>query len=199
MKLNAEEVATTVAENVPDNRMWLEMGIDLDNRSFELRGEISSDMVAFALRALTKLVQMGPEPIVIYLNSPGGSIYDGLAIHDLIIACPCHVTVVGLGHVMSMAPIVMLAADTRVALPNTRFMVHAPIFMRERETSVDVQEEEVVEAQFCKQAMLKILAQRTNKSVKFWSEKMTKKDYYFGLDEAIKYGIVSKPKKKRKK
>lgn len=182
-----------------DSGLWLQMGLDLENRSFELRGEINDDLVALTLRALNKLTDLSPEPITIFLNSPGGSIYDGFAIYDLIVGCPCKITIIALGSVFSMAPIIMIAADVRVALPNTRFMVHAPLFTREKETSVDTHIDDVLEGQFCKDRIVEILAERTNKKGSWWEEKITRQDYYFDLTEAIEYGIITPTVKKRKK
>jgi ATP-dependent Clp protease protease subunit len=184
-----EPVEQTIS---PEERMlWLQVGLDLEKRSFELRGVVDDSMTAFTLRCLTKLCDMGRAPITIYLNSPGGSVTDGFAIYDLIEECPCEVTVVAFGMVGSMAPIVMLAADKRYALSRTQFMVHSPMFMTERETSVDHHMDDAIDGIKCKSLMLKILAKRTKKPLQWWKEKMNRKDFTFGLKQALEYGILT--------
>lgn len=180
-----------VQRSEEENMLWLQMGLDLDSRSFELRGSVDDNMTAFALRCLTKLTAENHDPITIFLNSPGGSAPDGFAIYDLIESCPCHVTIVGMGQICSMAPIIMLAGDVRIALPNTTFMVHAPLFTRERETSVDTHLDDAREGLGCKKMMLKILAKKTNKPIEWWNAKITKQDYNFNCKQAEEYGILT--------
>lgn len=66
----------------------------------------------------------GLSPITVIINSPGGSVVEGLAIYDAIKACKNHVTAIGYGKIWSMAGYIMQAADTRVMMPNSSYMLH---------------------------------------------------------------------------
>lgn len=63
-------------------------------------------------------------PITLLLNTPGGEWYNGLAIYDTIKSSKNHITIIGLGHVMSMGTVIMQAADERLVSANCRLMVH---------------------------------------------------------------------------
>lgn len=64
------------------------------------------------------------EPIIIIMNNPGGSFYDGMAIYDAIKACRSHVTIKVFGVAMSMGAVILQAADARIMAPNARCMIH---------------------------------------------------------------------------
>lgn len=76
------------------------------------------------IKNLTILESINKEPITIILNTPGGDWYHGMAIYDAIAACKAHVTVKGIGQVMSMGSVIMQAADSRVLYPNAKMMIH---------------------------------------------------------------------------
>lgn len=69
------------------------------------------------------------KPIQMYINSPGGSVYDGMAIYDAMrhIKCPVHTFCVG--HAASMASVLLSAGQKgfRCSLPNSRIMIHQPL------------------------------------------------------------------------
>ena len=64
------------------------------------------------------------QEINIIMNNPGGDWYHGMAIYDAIHNSPCHCTVKVYGHAMSMGSIILQAADHRIMMPNSRFMIH---------------------------------------------------------------------------
>ncbi|MEE9401427.1 MAG: ATP-dependent Clp protease proteolytic subunit [Dehalococcoidia bacterium] len=76
------------------------------------------------LKGIMVLTHLGPDPITLILNNPGGNEYQGLAIYDAIRATPCHVEVRIMGHAMSMAAWFSQAADTRIIYPNATMMIH---------------------------------------------------------------------------
>lgn len=113
---------------------WLNHGVDIQNRliyfgssSQSSDGEdtgidaVTSERIYKNLRALESL---GDGPITIVLNSIGGSWYHGMAIYDTIKACKCHCTIIVYGQAMSMGSVILQAADRRVMMPNSRFMMH---------------------------------------------------------------------------
>ena len=76
-----------------------------------------------SMRALEHADKKGP--ITIIMNNPGGNWYHGMAIYDRITDSPCHVTVIGTGHVMSMASIILQAADKRLLSRNATILLHS--------------------------------------------------------------------------
>ena len=84
---------------------------------------VDADLSSRVIKALHILDQK-EEPIIVVLNNPGGDFYHGMAIYDAIKACKSHITIKVYGMAMSMAAIILQAADKRVMMPNARLMVH---------------------------------------------------------------------------
>jgi len=76
------------------------------------------------LRNLHLLMNIGPEPILIHMNTHGGDWYHGMAVYDAIKTCPCYVTIVNYTHARSMSSLILCAADRRVMMPHSVFMFH---------------------------------------------------------------------------
>jgi ATP-dependent protease ClpP protease subunit len=64
------------------------------------------------------------DPITILMNNPGGDWYHGMAIYDAIKTSTCYCNIKVYGHAMSMGSIILQAADNRIMMPNSRFMIH---------------------------------------------------------------------------
>jgi ATP-dependent Clp endopeptidase proteolytic subunit ClpP len=84
---------------------------------------VNAELAERVIKALLILDQK-EEPITIILNNPGGDFYHGMAIYDAIKACKSHITIKVYGMAMSMAAVILQAADKRVMMPNARFMIH---------------------------------------------------------------------------
>ncbi len=171
--------------------LWISHGIDLDNRIIELTGSVSEGMSSVVLRALVRMNLMSHDPITLYLSSLGGSVYDGLAIYDLIRASPSPVVVYANGKIMSMGVVILLAGDKRYAAKNTRFMMHSlshGTLGKVRDTDIDVNE-----AKITNDNMIKIIAERSKFKYKYLKEELEEKskDIWFGLTTARKYGILT--------
>jgi ATP-dependent Clp protease protease subunit len=91
-------------------------------------GEIDDKMALATCRRLLALSQESDAPITLLISSPGGHVESGDAIHDMIRFVRAPVTTVGTGWVASAGTHIYLAApkERRLALPNTRFMIHQP-------------------------------------------------------------------------
>jgi ATP-dependent Clp protease protease subunit len=76
------------------------------------------------LHILDSAAPKGDQPITIIMNNSGGDEYHGMAIFDAIKACKNHVTIIVMGHAMSMGSIILQAADKRIMTPNSRMMIH---------------------------------------------------------------------------
>lgn len=127
--------------------------------------------------------------IFIYINSPGGSVYDGLSVYDVMQYVRPDVHTICTGIAASMAA-VLLAAGTkgkRAALPHARVMIHQPLGGVQGQAS-DI---EIVHAEIqkIKRELYEILAYHTGQSYeKIWKD--SDRDYWMRADEAQAYGLV---------
>lgn len=105
---------------------FLDHGIDLSTRTIYIGGEceeIDSHEAQRVISALHILDRTDGE-ITIKICSPGGDWYCGMAIYDAVATCANEVKMVGYGQIMSMAAIILQAADTRILMPRASVMVH---------------------------------------------------------------------------
>ena len=89
-----------------------------------LSGEVNVNMYHHLIAGLAKAKESDNPSLNIFLNTPGGEVYHGLAIYDLLIAQDRHITITCIGHVMSMGAIILQAADTRFCTPNSHILIH---------------------------------------------------------------------------
>jgi ATP-dependent Clp protease protease subunit len=183
---------------------WLQLGVDIESRRIHVNLHVDETMMSIVLRGLIKMSDISNDPIELHLSSYGGDVYDGLAIYDAIMACPCDVVIRATGKIMSAGLLIFLAGDYRVASEHTTFMAHAVssgIEGKVRDVEIDVKEMKRLNG-----IMMNILSQRTKKPIKFWEKVTMSHDKYFDLTEAKELGIITninslKPKvvKKTKK
>lgn len=101
----------------------LETGADYVRRTIHLYGDID-DALSYRFSVALGIMDREDGDITIHLSSTGGSVEDGFAIYDAIKMARNRVVVVGHGPIMSMAAVVMQAAELRLMAPNARFMIH---------------------------------------------------------------------------
>lgn len=112
-----------------DIELYLSTGVDFRRKSMDMVGEIGDASVEQWTRSIRFLDRSHPEkPLTIYLNSEGGSVYQGLALIDTIRACSSEVHIHVVGECMSMAVWVLQAADVRKMSLNSRMMIHIGSF-----------------------------------------------------------------------
>ncbi len=131
--------------------------------------------------------------IIFYVNSPGGSVYDGLAIIDTMNYVKCDIQTVGVGMQASMGA-VLLSNGTkgkRMILPNSKVMIHQPWSTGRDRASVTEMEITLREMQDIKKRLVDIIARNTGKS-RDKVEKDADRDFWMSAEEATKYGIVDK-------
>ncbi len=128
--------------------------------------------------------------IKLYINSPGGSVYDGLAIIDTMNYIKPDVQTIGIGLQASMGAMLLAcgAKGKRFVLPNARVMIHQPSYGAGQAKVTD-QEIELREGLYVKRKLIEILAERTGKDTK-QVEKDMDRDNWMSAEEAVKYGIV---------
>jgi len=129
--------------------------------------------------------------IYFYINSPGGHVYDGLAIYDTMQFLTCDVQTIGIGLQASMGAF-LLGSGTkgkRAVLPNAKTMIHQP--SSGARGKISDMEIDLKEGIALKQLLNKILAKNTGQTVKR-IEQDSDRDYWMSAEESVKYGLVDK-------
>lgn len=129
--------------------------------------------------------------IKLYINSPGGTVYDGLAIYDTIQYIMPDVMTIGIGLQASMGSFLLSSGTKgkRVALPNSRIMIHQP--SSGTQGKVSDQEITLREHLTLKQRLNEILAKNTGQKLSK-IEKDVDRDFWMSSEEAVKYGLIDK-------
>jgi ATP-dependent Clp protease, protease subunit len=127
--------------------------------------------------------------IQMYINSPGGQIYAGLAIYDTMQMIPNRISTVAVGVTASFGT-VLLAAGTkghRYALPHATIHMHQPLGGASGQASdIEIQAREILRL---KSRLNNILATSTNQSLEA-IERDTERDFYLDAQQAVEYGLV---------
>jgi ATP-dependent Clp protease protease subunit len=162
----------------------------LKERIVFLGSPIDDDVANLIIAQLLFCEAEDPEkPINLYINSPGGSVTAGLAIYDTMQYVRPDVATICLGQAASMAAWLLAAGakGKRMALPNSRIMIHQPMGgFQGQATDVDIQAREILKL---RQRMNEILADHVGKSVEQIA-KDTERDYYLSGEEALAYGVI---------
>jgi ATP-dependent Clp protease protease subunit len=129
--------------------------------------------------------------IIFYINSPGGSVYDGLAIFDTMNYVKCDVQTVGVGLQASMGAFLLSSGTKgkRLLLPNSKVMIHQPSSgTRGKVTDMEIDLKEGIAV---KKLLNEILAKNTGQKLS-QIEKDADRDYWMNATEAKNYGLVDK-------
>ena len=163
----------------------------LQSRIVYLAGEINEEVANIIIMQMLWLNADNPEiPIDFYINSPGGAVYDGLAIKDIIYNLQCKVNTIGVGVCASMAAY-LLASGTgvRKATENTRIMIHS--VSGGSTGSIQDMQVDYKETKFLQDLMVRDLMKFTKgKSSKRNINSKVERDYYMDVKEAIKMGLI---------
>ncbi|MFT5365521.1 MAG: ATP-dependent Clp protease protease subunit [Candidatus Latescibacterota bacterium] len=164
----------------------------MDARTILISDPVDHKLTAKVTAQLLFLDHQDQEkPIRIFINSPGGSVYDGFAIYDMIRFVRPKVKIISSGLSASAATVIMLAADKeyRMAMPNARIMIHQPS-MRFQGAAEDVRRtaEEVLKI---KKKINEMYAEETGQTFEKVQED-TDRDYWMSPEEALEYGLISK-------
>jgi ATP-dependent Clp protease protease subunit len=127
-----------------------------------------------------------------YVNSPGGVIYSGMAIYDTMQLVQAPISTVAVGSTASFGTILLTAGATgrRYALPNATIHIHQPLIMgggiSGQATDLDIQAKEILRL---RTRLNEILARHTGQSIE-QIERDTDRDRYFTAQEAVEYGLI---------
>lgn len=162
----------------------------LKDRIIFLGEDVNSHTANLIVAQLLFLAHEDPKKdIKLYINSPGGSVYDGLAIIDTMNFIQPDVQTIGIGLQASMGAMLLScgAKGKRYILPNSRVMIHQP--SSGTEGKITDQEIALKEGIFLKKRLAEIFAKNTSKDIKT-VEKDMDRDNWMSAEEALQYGIV---------
>ncbi len=164
----------------------------LMDRIVWLGTEIDNDSSTNAVQQLLYLQLEDPKkPITLYINSPGGSIVDGMAIYDTIkrSSCPVHAMVVGMAASMGAVILSGCTKGERSILPHGEVLLHQPLGgARGQATDIEISANRIIKM---KRMLLTILAENTGHPYEKLVEDCDR-DYWLDADEAKAYGIIDR-------
>ena len=161
----------------------------LKDRIIIINGEIDNNLANSVVAQLLYLDSLNNNDISVYINSPGGSVTDGMAIYDTMNYINSDVSTIGMGICASMAAFLLSSGKKgkRYILPNSEVMIHQPLGGAQGQaTEIKIAAEHILKT---KDKLNKILSKNTNKDLNI-IEKDTDRDNFMSADEALKYGII---------
>ncbi len=162
----------------------------LMDRIVFLGSGINDDVANIIIAQMLFLQADNPEKdIHVYINSPGGSVYAGLAIYDTMKFMSCDVNTYCMGLAASMGSF-LLAAGTkgkRYSLPNSRIMLHQPSGGSQGTAAdIEIQAREIL---FVRERMNQIYAENTGQTIERIAEDLDR-DRFMSPEEALAYGLI---------
>ena len=151
------------------------------------------DKIARDATARLLALAVDPQPIDVYINSPGGHVESGDTIHDMIrfVDKIAPVRVIGTGWVASAGALIFLAGakERRLCLPNTRFLLHQPMGgVRGPATDINIEAIEIIKM---RERINRVIARETGQPLDK-VESDTDRNYWMSAEEAVAYGMVSR-------
>ncbi len=171
----------------------------LNERVIFLGDEVNEATANLVVAQLLHLAYEDPKKdIKLYINSPGGSVYDGMAIYDTIQFIAPDVQTIGIGLQASMGAFLLSSGTKgkRFALPNARMMIHQP--SSGTQGKVTDQEITLRESIFIKKRLNEILAKNTGQKLAK-IEKDMDRDFWMSAEEAVEYGLIDQVISKKAK
>lgn len=170
----------------------------LNDRIVMLNEEVNSVTAGLVVAQLLFLEGQDPEKdICLYINSPGGSITDGMAIYDTMNYIKCDVSTICMGMAASMGSFLLAAGakGKRLALPNSEIMIHQPLggTGRVQASDFEIHAKHIVAI---KQKMNRMYSEMTGQPVEV-IERDTDRDNFMTAQEALEYGLIDKVIDKR--
>lgn len=164
----------------------------LKNRIIFLGSGINDQVANLVVAQLLYLSREDPESgIQMYINSPGGQVYSGMAIYDTMRMIPNKISTVAVGVAASFGTVLLAAGSKgqRYALPHATIHMHQPLGGAQGQASdIEIQAKEILRL---KERINQILAEATGQDVDTII-KDTERDFFMSAEEAVKYGLVDK-------
>ncbi len=164
----------------------------LNDRIVFLGEEVNATTASLVVAQLLYLEAQDPDKdIQFYINSPGGSVTDGMAIYDTMQYVKCDVSTICIGMAASMGAFLLSsgAKGKRFALPNAEIMIHQPSAGTQgqiTDMAIHLKRLEII-----KKRMNKILSENTGKPIEVVTADC-ERDNFMSADEAVEYGLIDK-------
>ena len=164
----------------------------LKDRIIFLSEDVNSASASLVVAQLLFLESEDPDKeISLYINSPGGSITDGMAIVDTINYIKCPVSTICVGMAASMGAVLLAsgAKGKRFATPNAEILIHQPLIsggLSGQTTEIKIHADHMVKT---REKLNKLLSERTGQNLET-IERDTERDNYMTAEEALKYGLI---------
>lgn len=163
-----------------------------ENRIIVINGEINSETAVNVIFQLLNLEKEDPDSdIFLYINSPGGSVPDGLAIYDTMNYIKPDVATVCFGTAASMGSFLLSsgAKGKRSALPNSNILIHQPLIGLngvQQQTDIEIIAKNMART---REKLEYILSKNTDKPLDVIHRDL-ERDYYMTAQEALEYGLI---------
>ena len=164
----------------------------LNDRIVFLGEEVNATTASLVVAQLLYLEAQDPDKdIQFYINSPGGSVTDGMAIYDTMQYVKCDVSTICIGMAASMGAFLLSsgAKGKRIALPNAEIMIHQPSAGTQgqiTDMAIHLKRLEII-----KKRMNKILSENTGKPLEVVTADC-ERDNFMSAEEAVAYGLIDK-------
>jgi len=163
-----------------------------DSRHICISGEITENVAVSISSQLQELaVQSHEEPIWVHINTPGGSVVDGLAIYDMMRMISCPIVTLVNGGALSMGLLLAQGGDLRLSTPNSMFFYHQPVMgVQGFESTNDIESTHGFYT-WCKERVDDIIKARTKITKKVWkAEFENSRGTYFSAHQALEYRMI---------
>jgi len=159
------------------------------DREVLLQGEIDENTAFTIENQIACLVKVSSDPIILRINSPGGSVIAGMHIIDTLKLSGVEIITVACGSVASMASLIFACGNRRIAYPSAEIMIHDPLIQNASGSALQFYDtaERLMEI---REKMAKLLSERCEKPVDVIME-YTKKEKTFTAKEALEFGLAT--------
>ena len=175
----------------------------LKDRIIFLGEDVNSTSAGLVVAQLLFLESEDPDKeIDLYINSPGGSITDGMAIVDTMNYIKCPVSTICVGLAASMGSVLLASGEKgkRFATPNSEILIHQPLIggqgggISGQATEIKIHADHMIRT---REKLNKLLSEKTGQSIET-IERDTERDHYMTAQEALEYGLIDGIMEKRK-
>ena len=185
-------VPTVVEQTARGEREYDLFSRLLNDRIMFLGSPVDDQVANLIVAQLLHLESQDPDKdIAIYVNSPGGSIYAGMAIYDTMQFIKPDVQTICVGIAMSMGALFFAggAAGKRMALPNAKILIHqVSSSFQGQATDIEIHAREIIDV---RRRLDEIIAKHTGQDIEK-VKKDTERDYFMSSEEAKEYGIIDR-------
>ncbi|NIZ40031.1 ATP-dependent Clp protease proteolytic subunit [Entomospira entomophila] len=161
-------------------------------RSIIVSGQVNSELAEKIVKQLLVLDAQNHDPIMLYIDSPGGSIDSGFAIFDTvrILESPVYTIVMGLAASMGAMILLSTPKERRLGFANSRYLIHQPLIggIRGVATEIEIHAKEMLKY---REKINIIISEETGQSIDK-VQKDTDRDFWLNAEEAIEYGLISR-------